>query len=131
MKKISLTTVFIIVAIVVLGLIGCASKTKPTVSTPLQFSVQLTIEGASPKTVTIDSGSSALAVIQEAYTYEKGTRSTTINGISNSWSYTVNGEMPIDTTGRLDSQGNPLYLGIAEYQITKDCTIDLQRLIKP
>ena len=129
-KALSLSAIFLIVAIVVFGLIGCGSKTKPA-AIPLQFSVKLTIEDKNPKTVTVDADSTALTAIQKAYSYSKGNSSTTINGATNSWSYTVDGKMPIDPNGRLDSQGKPLYLGITEYYITKDCTIDLQRLIKP
>lgn len=117
MKKLSLATIFIIVAIVVLGLIGCAGKTKPTVSTPLQFSVQLTIEGANPKTVTVAADDTALSAVQKAYSYTRDSSGTTIDGAKHFWSYTIDGVEPNS------------YIG--DYKITKNCTINLKPLVLP
>ena len=129
-KTLSLAAISLIVVIVMICFIGCAGKVKPT-STPLQYSVMLTIEGNNPKTVTVDAGATALSAVQKAYTYTKGNSSTTINGTTNSWSYTVDGKMPTDATGRVDDFGEPIYIYIGNYIINKDCAIDLQRLIKP
>ncbi|MEI6039849.1 MAG: hypothetical protein WCP93_00680 [Candidatus Berkelbacteria bacterium] len=117
MKKLSLSAILIIVAIVVIGLIGCSNKTKPTISTPLQFSVQLTIEDAKLKTVTVTADDTALSAIQKAYTYTRDADGTTIDGTKHFWSYTVDGIEP------------KVYIG--DYKITKNCKINLKPLTLP
>lgn len=92
---------------VMMILMGCGGSSSPKVT--------LTIQGQNEKIVTISSGETALDAVKKAYSYSKDPAGTTINGVKNYWTYTVDGVEP--TT----------YIG--DYKITKDCAIDLQVLV--
>ncbi|MCL5407233.1 MAG: DUF4430 domain-containing protein [Patescibacteria group bacterium] len=78
-----------------------------------QIKTQVNLEGSS-RNIEINSNSTVIEAIAAAFPYKKGDNETTINGITDNWRYTVNGQEP------------SIYAG--NYRLNSDSTIDLYRI---